>query len=405
MGTQGIRDAMPSSTALKIVPFAYGFRPFFFLAGVWAIVPMLAVAWAILTGRWPAGAPPLFTWHGHEMIFGFAGAAIAGFLLTAVPSWTGTKRVSGLPLVALVALWIVARAEYSPLWQPTQLWAQSLGVAFFPVLAALLARPIVAARNFRNLPFLLFLALLFAAEWLHHAVRLGWTAPVSFNPVHLAVDTILLVVVIVGGRIIPVFTRNALTAAGRTVQLRATRSIDALAIAAAAAMLVADVLLPASKTGGALAGLAAVLLAVRLAGWRGWRALDMPLVWVLHVGYAWLVVGLALKSALLVGGYGWAANWLHAITLGGFGTMILGVTTRAALGHTGRRLEASKPIAAAYGLVSVAAILRVGVLQLLPNAAPTVLVLTVAAWVAAFGMFLWIYTPILLLPRIDGKPG
>ncbi len=394
-----------SSGRFPAAVLAYGFRPFFLLAGFWAIVPMITVVWAVSSGGWPADAVPLFAWHGHEMIFGFVAAAIAGFLLTAVPGWTATKPVSGLPLAGLGLVWVYGRIESSPLWEPADLLSRSAAVAFFPALAAIVAVPLVRSRNYRNLPFLVFLGLLFAADWADHAARFGWMTSVHFDALRLAVNTVLLLVVIIGGRIIPAFTRNAFAGIGRAASVRGSRPLDAAAVAAGAAVLVGDVVAPETVTAGTLAALAALLLGLRLAGWRGWRALDMPLVWVLHLGYAWLVVGLALKAAWLLGGYGWASSWTHAVTLGGFGTMILGVTTRAALGHTGRPLEASAPIAAAYLLVSAAGVLRVWVLWLLPDVHSPVLTLSVAAWVAAFTTFLWVYAPILVRPRIGGRPG
>lgn len=397
--------SLVSTERLRIALFAYGFRPFFLLAGLWAIVPMIVVIWAIFSGGWPEQAVPLFTWHGHEMVFGFVAAAIAGFLLTAVPSWTGTKAVSGLPLIALVALWLIGRVESSPFWEPTGFLGQALAVAFFPVLACVLVVPIVASRNFRNLPFLLFLGLLFSAEWVYHAAQFGWLDTLPFDPLRLAVNTVLLLVVIIGGRIVPAFSRNAFVARGRDARVRASRLLDAAAIAATVAVLVGDIVARGTVLAGSLAGMAAALLTLRLIGWRGWRALDMPLVWVLHLGYAWVIAGLALKAAWLLGGHGWAMNWMHAITLGAFGTMILGVTTRAALGHTGRPLEASTPIAAAYLMISVAALLRIWALWFLPNQYSIILALTSVAWVSAFATFLLIYAPILARPRIDGRPG
>ena len=394
-----------SARRSPLVVLAYGFRPFFLLAGVWAIVPMLTIGWSVRSGEWPAEAVPLFTWHGHEMLFGFAAAAIAGFLLTAVPSWTGTRPVSGYPLVGLIVLWALGRVESTPLWEPTSLVAQSLSVAFFPALATIVAVPIAAARNFRNLPFLLFLGLLFLADVLFHASRFGWIVAPPFDPLRLAVNTVLLMIVIVGGRIIPAFTRNTFVAIGRSVTIRSTQALDLAAIAATMAVLLGDVVALHTPVTGMLAALAAILLGLRLGWWQGWRTFDIPLLWVLHIGYCWLIAGLALKAAWLLGGYGWAMNWMHAINLGAFGTMILGVTTRAALGHTGRPLTASAPIVLAYLLVSVAGIFRVWGPWLLPSRYWLVLSVSIVAWIVAYALFLLVYVPILVRPRADGKAG
>src|SRR5690606_20575884 len=164
---------------------------------------------------------------------------------------------------------------------------------------------------------------------------------------------------VIGGRIVPAFTRNALVAAGRESSIRPSPWLDRVSIAAVVLAVAAGAASPDSAAAGATAGVAALLLAARLACWQGWRALDMPIVWILHAGYAWLVIALALKALWLLAGVPWAANWLHALTAGAFGTMILGVMTRVALGHTGRRLVVRRPIVVAYGLVIAGAAVRV----------------------------------------------
>ena len=387
----------------RIVLWTYGFRPFFLLAGLWAIAPMLTVAVAIGSGAWPADAVPLFAWHAHEMLFGFAAAAIAGFLLTAVPNWTGARPIGGYPLAMLVGIWLAGRAASTPWWEPAGGVMQALSVAFFPALVVAVARPVVAAKNYRNLPFVVFLTVLFTADLAFQAARYGWIAALPIDPLRLAVNTLLLMIVIVGGRIIPAFTRNAFAGIGRNAPVGSYWWLDAVSIATTAAVLVIDLVVPGSIAAGVLALSAAALLVLRIAGWQGWRTRDIPLLWVLHLGYAWLVVALALKGAWLVGGFAWAANWLHALTLGAVGTMVLGVTTRAALGHTGRPLRASRPVALAYGLVSAAAILRVWGPWLFPGRYWLVIVLSIAAWVSAYAVFLVVYAPILTGPRVDAK--
>ena len=251
----------------------------------------------------------------------------------------------------------------------------------------------------------MLLALLFLAELLFLGPQFGWFDTPPFDPLRLAVNTIALMVTVVGGRIIPAFTRSALAALGRPAEIRAHGVLDTAAIVAVAAVLVGDLVAPLGVASGVLAAAAAALLALRFRGWHSLVTRGVPLLWVLHVGYAWLAAGFALKAAALLGGFPFAQNWLHAITVGAFGTMILGVMTRAALGHTGRPLEASTPIAVAYGLVSVAALLRVAGTWLLPAYYLHVLAAAATAWVAAFALYLVVYTPILLRPRVDGRPG
>lgn len=385
--------------------FAYGFRPFFLLAGVYALVPAAALYWALVAGQWPAGAPPLFSWHGHEMLFGFAGAAIAGFLLTAAPTWTGTRAVSGLPLIGLVSLWLAGRVVSSPWVSPDAVYAQLLGAAFFPVLAMTVAIPILRTRNFRNLPFIVLLAILFLGELAWHARFLGWLGEHTFDGLRLTINTIALMIVIVGGRITPAFTRNALIGMGRTVSIANRPAVDRATIASVAIVLAGDVLAADTILTGLLAAVAALLVLFRLSGWGGLQALDIPLLWVLHAGFCWLAIALALKAAWLLGGFAWAGQWMHAFTAGAFGTMILGVMTRVALGHTGRPLAVPWTITAAYVLVSVAAITRIFGPWLAPQYYTQVLAVSITAWTAAFVIFLAVYASILVKPRVDGKDG
>lgn len=399
MSTESVSESAKSRVAL----FSYGFRPFFLLAGVYAILPMATIYWAITFGQWREDALPLFVWHGHEMLFGFVAAAIAGFLLTAVPTWTSTKAVSGTPLVFLVLLWLVGRVVSSPWMPPTGVLAQMIGSAFFPALAVTVAIPLIRSRNFRNLPFILLLAVLFLGELAFHARYLGWIEGQSLDGLRLTINTVVVMIVVIGGRIIPAFTRNALLAMRRDVKIRSQRTIDIATILSVVGVLLGDVFAIDSMLTGVLAALAAGLLLIRLTGWGGLRTLDVPLLWVLHLGTCWLVFALALKALWLLGGFSWAMNWMHAITAGVFGTMILGVMTRVALGHSGRPLAVSLPVVASYVLVSVAALTRVFGPSLAPNHFTLVLTAAISAWTAAFVIFLVAYTPILIKPRLDAQ--
>jgi uncharacterized protein involved in response to NO len=398
-------NAAPPARHKAPILLAHGFRPFFLLAGVWAIAPLLLVAWTLSGGSWPSDGIAIFTWHGHEMIFGFVAAAIAGFLLTAVPSWTGTQAVSGYALAVLVAVWMSGRILALPFFEPTGVGLQLLAIGFFPALAIAVAGPLIRKRNFRNLPFLVFLSLLFAAEVAFNAPRFGWAALPQVDGLRLAVNTVLMMVTIVGGRIVPAFTKNAFSQMRRAVTIKSSRWIEVSAVASVVAVLLGDLFARDTPLAGTLAATAAVLLALRMRGWCGWQTFDVPLLWVLHLGYSWLIVGLALKAAWLLGGFGWAIHWMHALTAGAFGTMILGVTTRAALGHTGRALAVSGHMSVAYLSVSFAAALRVWGPGLAPDRYALVLSGSILLWVAAFGLFLWAYIPILMRPRVDGLPG
>jgi uncharacterized protein involved in response to NO len=397
----GVARAPPAGASWSAL-FSYGFRPFFMLAAAWAAFTLLTLIAGLVLGAWPGEALPLTRWHGHEMLFGFVAATIAGFLLTAVPAWTGSRPISGPALGTLAALWLAGRAAMSP-WLGLQdtPWLL-LDVAFFPALAVVLAVPLVRTRNYRNLQFLLMLALLTGANALFAGTQLGWLAPAGFDPLRFAANLVLLMIVVVGGRIIPAFTRNALLKSGQRCTLTAWPWLDRASLLAVAGVVVADLVRPETALAGWVAAVAAALLAARAGGWRGHRTLRMPIVWILHAGFAWLVVALALKAVWLLAHAPWAANWLHALTAGAFGTMTLGVMTRVALGHTGRDLVVARAIVAAYALVMAGAALRV----LGPTLSAYYLQALAAAglvWAAAFAVFLFVYAPMLVTPRPDER--
>lgn len=379
---------------------SYGFRPFFLLGGAWAPIALVAFT-AALAGAVPVPVDGLVLgrWHGHEMLFGFVAAAVAGFLLTAVPTWTSSEPVRGLPLGLLCVLWLAGRVVLWP-WLGLQStpWIM-LDAAFFPALAAAVGIALVRARNYRNFQFILLLLLLGAADFVFLAVHLAWIGPTPFDPLRFAANLVLLMIAVVGGRIVPLFTRNALLRARVKVTIAPRPWLERASLAAVAAVIVIDLTRPDTPAGGAAAAVAALLLGARVAGWHGHRTLGMPIVWILHAGYLWLAIALALKSAWLLGGVPWAANWLHALTAGAFGTMILGVATRVALGHAGRDLVAANAIVVAYGLVIIGAVLRIAMPALMPGLYLGGLAAAAAAWAGAFVIFVLVYAPILLAPR------
>lgn len=382
--------------------FAYGFRPFFLAAGLSAalVVPVWLVM--LTQGSMPLGAMPPQLWHAHELLYGFVGAALAGFLLTAVPGWTGAKGFGGRPLAAVASAWLLGRLAFAfasslPFW--------ILGVAelsFLPGVAALLAPPLLRSRN-RNTPLLMMIALL----WLTDAVFLAGLARgdpgLASGSLRVAIDLMLVVLTVIGGRIVPSFTANALRRHGEAPQVRSLPWLERTVMALMIAVVVVDLWRPDGAVAGWLAALVALAQALRLSGWRSLRARGEAILWVLHVGYAWLPVGFALKSLWLLAGAGWASHWLHALTMGAFGTMILAVMTRAALGHTGRELRVGRGIAAAYALLTLGAALRV--FAFWPSHYLWTLLASGSLWTAAFAIYLVVYTPILVLPRVDGKPG
>lgn len=389
----------PPTTAV----FSYGFRPFFLAAGGWAIIS-IGVWMAIVLGyfRLPTRFDPV-AWHIHEMLFGVVLAAVAGFLLTAIASWTGRPPVSGRPLAVVLLLWALGRlvcgvSAYLPLWP-----AAAADVAFPIALLAVVAREIVGARNWRNLPVLVPIAVFIVADLLMHlevagvAIRsgLGW---------RLGLVAALQLMSIVGGRIIPSFTRNWLTQRGQLRLPSPHGPVDTIAIGVLHAALLLWAIVPALHAAGLMLILAAALNVWRLSRWVGGATLREPLLFILHVGYAWVAVGVALLGFSVVGAAIPIASALHALTVGAIGTMLLAVMTRVSLGHTGRILSASRPTVAIYFLVNAAALLRVAA-SWSATAVTTFIVVSGLCWIAAFGLFEVRYGPVLLAPRITPNSG
>ncbi len=384
--------------------WAYGFRPFFLGAGVLGalLIPWWAasLAWSIPLGTdWP---PTL--WHGHEMLFGFICAAIAGFLLTAVPSWTGERGFAGLPLILLTVLWTGGRIAVasSSLWPLS--WVAGVDLLFLPALIACVLPPLVRSRN-RNTPLLAVLTALWVADVAFYFGLSRGRAALSRQALLIGIDVLLVLITVIGGRIIPAFTSASFKQRGITNPLKTWRVITPLAILSMIAMTLFDLWKPGSPFAGAAAGAAAIIQAIRLAQWQGVRTHRMPIVWVLHLAYLWLALGLALKALALLGGFTFAEFYLHALTIGAAATMIVAVMTRASLGHTGRPLVVVRTTVIGYGLLTAAAAVRVFGPALLPFPYTAILVMAAALWTAAFALFLAVYAPILLSPRADGRPG
>ncbi|MCH2394691.1 NnrS family protein [Oceanibaculum sp.] len=385
--------------------FEYGFRPFFLLAGLFALFGVLAWLLAFAHGLWPSEGPGALSWHAHEMLFAFVTAAIAGFLLTAVPNWTGRGGFSRSLLIALTLLWLAGRWAMSPLFPFDPLAAAALDLAFLPALAAIIGRHLLRGRNYRNLPILAVLIVFAAANLLVHLERAGITMDTAHAGQMLAMNLTLLLVVLIGGRIVPSFTLSTLRRLGRPVEIAQPRALEIACLLSVLGVLAADLALPGSTAAGIAAALAALFNGVRLGLWKGYRTLRDPLLWVLHVGYLWIPVGLTLKALWLLGGMEIGMNWLHALTFGGFSTMILAVMTRATLGHTGRALRAAPATAISYVLLTAGATIRVFGPALFPAQTLPSVAAAGLLWMTAFALFLFVYGPILTGPRADGRPG
>ena len=378
-----------------------GFRPFFFLGALWAV--MVVALWvAAMAGAitLPTALDPL-AWHRHEMLFGYLAAVICGFLLTAIPNWTGRLPVAGPALAALVSLWIAARlAMLFSAWTGAVL-AVLLDVGFLLVLASLCAREVIIARN-RNVPVVGAVLLLALASGVDHAEALGVIATDGFGW-RAGFSLVLLLITLIGGRIIPSFTTNWLKKHGQSRHPSQPSAFDAIVIAATALALCCWIFAIGPGWTAPLLIAAGLLQLARLARWSGLRTVADPLVFVLHLSYAWLPLGLILLGMSLLVPTQPASSALHALAAGAMASMTLAVMTRATLGHTGRDLHAGVGTTTIYLLVTVGAALRVAA-PWLPFDYLLLIQLSGALWAGAFLLFLAIYGPMLLGPRPDGRP-
>jgi uncharacterized protein involved in response to NO len=375
----------------------YGFRPFFFGAAVWAALAM-ALWVPILSGALalPTAFDPV-SWHAHEFLFGYLGAVVAGFLLTAVPNWTGRLPIVGWRLGALAGLWLAGRIVVSvSAGMPAGLVAAA-DLAFPVVFALAIGREIVAGRNWRNLIVLAMLGVFIAGNALFHweAARGGFAA--QGYGLRLGLGAGILMIAVVGGRVVPSFTRNWLAQRqSKVLPVPPMQSFDKLALAVLLAALAAWVVLPHHRATGLALGLAGVMHAVRLARWAGHRTLAEPLVAVLHAGYAFLPLGaLALAAEILAPGLLGMAGAQHLWLAGAIGLMTLAVMTRATLGHTGQALHAGAETVAIYAALVLSVLARVAA-GMMPGMAGPLHMVAGAGWIAAFGGFAVIYGALLL---------
>jgi uncharacterized protein involved in response to NO len=373
------RAPLPGRLAL----FDLGFRPFYLLAGAYAAlsVPL----WLFQYRGWLPG-PGLY-WHAHEMLFGFAFAVIAGFLFTAVRNWTGQPTPTGAALAGIAGLWLVARIA-----APFSLALAAVLDGLFALAVAWgIGRPLLRARNRRNLFFVALVIAMGAASVAFQAwPRLGLSA---------GLDIILFVMAVMGGRVIPMFTNNALPGAGA----KRLPWIEAGALGSLLLLLALDAG-PSGPGAAAVALVAGALHAARLALWAPLHTLRHPMLWILHASYAWIVAHLFLRG---LAGFDLAPAALatHALTVGAIGGLTLGMMTRTARGHTARPLQPGRLEIAAYGLVQLAAAVRVLLPLAVPAAYNGAVIASALLWCAGFTAFVIAFTPILLRPRLDGQPG
>ena len=372
----------------------YAFRPMFLAAGTWAIVA-IAVWLAMFLGylQLPTRFDPL-AWHIHEMLFGFVMAAVGGFLLTAIPTWTGRLPVRGRALALLAGLWLLGRIACL-ISADLPAWLAVVGDLSFPVvLLVVAAREIIVGRSWRNLPMTVLLAVFIIADLLMHLESLGMSVPSGLGW-RLGLAAPILLISVVGGRIIPNFTRNWLIKRHSARLPAAHSAADRAAVGLLCAGLIIWAVLPNFRVAGMILVIAAIVNAWRLARWVGGSTWAEPLLFILHLGYAWVVIGIALLGLSILDAGVPVASAIHALTAGAIGTMILAVMPRVTLGHTGRDLTANQATVSIFVFISAASITRVAA-SWNPDDMMILLALSAVSWIAAFGLFEIVYGPILL---------
>lgn len=389
--------------------FGEGFRVFFLAAGLFAVFAM--IVWEGWLGIHAAGgmvtkmpfAPPPHLWHAHEMVFGYAGAALGGFFLTAVPNWTGAGAARHLFIASVAALWFAGRLA---VWFSASLPAGLVAVAalaFLPVLGAQIAVHLIRRPKPQNLMFLAVLTLIWVADLLVQAEWMGWTDATAAAGLRAGLLATCAMIAVLGGRITPAFTRNALIRTGEEVRLPVSRrGYEITGIAAALALPMAYLLGLPDPLCGAIALLAGLATWARMAGWRSLWTRSYPILWAMHLAFAML--GLAYVSlGLSALGWGSEVAGLHLLGIGAVGGMTLAVMSRASLGHTGRPLIAPGPVVLAYGMVAIAALLRWAG-SAWPEHYYGAVLTAGAVWILAFTLFLAAFWPVLWEPRLPRFP-
>ena len=398
-----------------IVPiFRLAFRPFFLGAALFSLLALSLWGSFWLGGiSWTPYGGWLW-WHAHEMLFGFVCAVIVGFLLTAVQNWTGQDSINGWPLAAVFSLWLLARLLLLYPLVATEAILPWLDLAFLPVAAWVMGRLVWRARQYQNLVFVPVLLLLTTSNAKMHWAVVQGDAALFKQAAHGGIFLIVLIMVVLGGRVIPFFTANATA----TVRANPNPWIETLSIAPVIALALLQLfgfmsVVPANVV-ASLFLIAALAHLMRLLSWRPWLTLRQPLLWSLHAAYLFIVLGFFLCALRFAGlTLAWLsifadhyATILHSFTLGGMGLLIMAMMSRVALGHTGRELVASPWISFGYLCLCAAYLCRVWLPLLWPGSShyPSYL-LSIIFWLLGYGLFVVLYLPILSQPRIDGRPG
>jgi uncharacterized protein involved in response to NO len=376
-----------------------GFRPFFLFG---SLLGASLVPWWIRTYEQSlTGEPGLegISWHSHEMIFGFTVAILAGFLLTAVENWTDRKTARGGLLAALLVIWAIGRlVGFGGVIASIASFAE---LSFLPLLSIVIAIPLILSQSKRNYLLLASLPALWLCDVIHHLKASGLLPESAPRGDLIAIDIIVLILVIVTGRIVPMFTRNAL----KDQRIQSHTTLDMASIIAVGVVIVVEVFAPSGPLMLVAAGTSGILVLIRALRWGAFRTYNRPILWILHVGHAWIGVGLLIKAASAVVLSIPASVPTHALTAGAIGTLTLGMMSRVTLGHTGRTLQVSSPIVLAYVSIVISAGFRVFGPWFWPQFNRTTLIISAGCWALAFALYVIANARYLMTPRPDGKPG
>lgn len=377
--------AHDNDTIMTAPLWRIAFRPFFALGSLAAIL-LIGVWLLVLSGKFPLPLSPL--WHAHEMLYGFGSAILCGFLLTAIQNWTQQRSLYGPRLQLLALVWFIGRIGA---FLPWPLLTALLDLSFFVVFLGFLHPYLKSSQQKRNRIFYGLIGLMISANLLYHLQMLGWMESAR-QGIYLALHVYLVMCMLIGGRIIPAFIRGAMTNA----RIHSWPWLEKTVFALSALWLVSETFTP--QWAAPIALLAGLAHLIRWIGWHPWQTYSRPILWVLPLGYAWLIVGLLLRSSL-----GYTSQIAHIFTIGVISGLMHAMLTRVSLGHTGRTIQTSPLALSGYLLLQAAIVLRVFLPQVAPQLYQTAMMLAGLSWILAFALYLIEYLPLLLQPRPDGR--
>ncbi|VAX10287.1 NnrS protein involved in response to NO [hydrothermal vent metagenome] len=395
-----IEDPNKPRTTKSFALFELGFRPFFLMAGLSALLLMLLWLMVLDGGASVANYYPGIYWHSHEMLFGYVAAVAAGFLLTAVRNWTGIQTLQNTPLALLAILWLLGRLAPLTIFSLPDGVIALIDLSFLPAVVLGITIPLRAKSQLSNYIFPILLLVMAIANGLTHLEFMGFSEQTAGIGISLMLFLLVALIMIMGGRVIPFFSERGVSG----LSVRSWPMIEKLAPYSIGAVAIVASILPGSMLLTPVALFAAGVHGVRVYGWYGKKMWSVPMVWILQLGYVWLVIGLFLLALtpFVIFPREFA---VHALTAGGIGLVTLGMMARVALGHSGREIETSRLVFWSFVLASLSPLFRVFVPLLMPDWYFSSLIVSGGLWCAAFLLFVFVYLPILIRPRVDGRPG